>query len=57
MRVWQSAPLATPRPDEVLVSQEVVDASDDSAASFAEIGAVELKGVTGPIRLHSARRA
>ena len=44
------------RPGEVLVSQAVVDASDGSAAAFAEIGPVELKGVSGPIHLHAARR-
>jgi adenylate cyclase len=45
------------RPGEVLVSQEVVDASDGEPVTFAEIGPVELKGVSGALRLHSARRA
>jgi adenylate cyclase len=45
------------RPGEVLVSQEVVDASDGEPVTFAEIGPVELKGVSGTLRLHSARRA
>jgi len=44
------------RPGEILVSQAVVDASGSASASFAEIGPVELKGVSGPIHLHAARR-
>jgi adenylate cyclase len=44
------------RPGEVLVSQEVVDAADTAAVSFVEIGPVELKGVPGTLRLHTARR-
>ena len=44
------------RPGEVLVSQEVVDAADAAPVSFVEIGPVELKGVAGPLRLHTARR-
>ena len=44
------------RPGEVLVSQQVVEAAAD-AASFTDIGPVELKGVAGPMRLHSAHRA
>ena len=45
------------RPDEVLVSQEVVDAADAAPVSFVEIGPVELKGVPGTLRLYTARRA
>ncbi len=45
------------RPGEVVVSQEVVDAVDGAAVSFTEIGPVELKGVAGTLRLHTARRA
>jgi class 3 adenylate cyclase len=45
------------RPGEVLVSQEVVDASAGAAASFTEIGPVELKGLGAALRLHVARRA
>jgi adenylate cyclase len=45
------------RPGEVLVSQEVVDAADGTPVTFSEVGPVELKGVTGPLRLHSTRRA
>jgi adenylate cyclase len=44
------------RPGEVLVSQEVLDSSDRTDVFFKEIGPVELKGVAGPIRLHSASR-
>jgi adenylate cyclase len=45
------------RPGEVLVSQEVVDAADGTPVTFTEIGPVELKGVAGTVRLHSAHRA
>jgi adenylate cyclase len=45
------------RPGEVLVSQEVVDASGGAAVVFREIGPVELKGVGGAVRLHAASRA
>ena len=44
------------RPREVLVTREVVDASDDVGATFTEIGPVELKGIPGVVRLHAARR-
>jgi adenylate cyclase len=44
------------RPGEVVVSQEVVEATDDPSVRFTEIGPVELKGVAGPMRLHSAQR-
>jgi adenylate cyclase len=44
------------RPGEVVVSQEVVDAAGAAPVSFVEIGPVELKGVPGPLRLHTARR-
>ena len=44
------------RPGEVVVSQEVVDAADAAPVSFVEIGPVELKGVPGALRLHTARR-
>ena len=43
------------RPGEVLVTQEVVDASGDVALDFARIGPVELKGISGPLELYSAR--
>jgi adenylate cyclase len=45
------------RPGEVLVSQEVVDAADGGPVTFTEIGPVELKGVSGPLRLYTARRS
>ncbi len=44
------------RPGEVLVSQEVVDASGGSELTFREIGPVDLKGVSGAMRLHAASR-
>jgi adenylate cyclase len=45
------------RPGEVLVTQEVVDAADGTPVTFTEMGPVELKGVTGTLRLLAARRA
>jgi adenylate cyclase len=45
------------RPGEVLVSQEVVDAAEGGPVTFTEIGPVELKGVSGPLRLYTARHA
>ena len=45
------------RPGEVVVSQEVVEVIDETPVSFDEIGPVELKGLAGAIRLHTARRA
>jgi adenylate cyclase len=44
------------RPGEVVVSQEVVDASSETHVAFREIGPVELKGVGGAMRLHAAQR-
>jgi adenylate cyclase len=44
------------RPGEVLVSQQVVDASAGADASFTDIGPVELKGVGGAMQLHAAHR-
>ena len=46
------------RPGEVLVSQSVVEASEDQSAglNFTDIGLVELKGVGNPVHLHAARR-
>jgi adenylate cyclase len=44
------------RPGEVVVSEDVVEAADGVSVSFSEIGPVELKGVTGPLRLYIARR-
>jgi adenylate cyclase len=45
------------RPGEVLVSQAVVDASDGQPVAFADIGAVELKGVSADVHLYVAQRA
>jgi class 3 adenylate cyclase len=45
------------RPGEVLVSQEVVNVAEGTPVTFTEIGPVELKGVSGTLRLHSAHRA
>jgi adenylate cyclase len=44
------------RPGEVVVSQEVVDATQGGPVTFTEIGPVELKGVPGTLRFHTARR-
>jgi adenylate cyclase len=43
------------RPGEVLVSRAVVDASDGAELSFEEIGAVQLKGISGLVELYAAR--
>jgi len=43
-------------PGEVLVTQEVVEASSASPLSFTEIGPVTLKGVRGALRFHTAHR-
>jgi len=45
------------RPEEVLVSQEVVNEAEGRPVTFKAIGPVELKGVSGPLELHSAHRA
>jgi adenylate cyclase len=44
------------RPGEVLVSREVVVETSEMPITFTEIGPVELKGVSGVLRLHTARR-
>ncbi len=44
------------RPGEVLVSQEVVDASSGAGVAFREIGPIELKGVSGAMVLYVAQR-
>jgi adenylate cyclase len=41
---------------QVLVSQEVVDASAGAAIDFSAVGPVELKGLAQPIPLYAARR-
>ena len=43
------------RPGEVLVSQDVVKAAEETPVTFTEIGPVELKGVSGTLRLHTVR--
>jgi adenylate cyclase len=45
------------RPDEVLVSQEVVGAAEGAPVAFTEVGPVELEGLSGTVRLHVAHRA
>jgi class 3 adenylate cyclase len=45
------------RPGEVLVSQDVVDQADLDGVEFTGIGPIELKGLSEPLRLSSARRA
>ncbi|MGE5235394.1 MAG: adenylate/guanylate cyclase domain-containing protein [Acidobacteriota bacterium] len=42
------------RPGEVLVSQQVADASQETGIAFQRIGPVELKGVSGAVDLLSA---
>jgi adenylate cyclase len=44
------------RPGEVVVTHEVVDASEGAPARFTEIGPVELRGVSGALRLFTASR-
>ncbi len=45
------------RPGEVLVTQEVVDDAGAMPVSFSAVGPVELRGVSGALRLHAAHRA
>ncbi len=45
------------RPGEVLVTQAVADASHEEGIAFADIGPVELKGVSGTVHLLRANRA
>jgi adenylate cyclase len=45
------------RPGEVLVSGAVVDAAQLPENAFVEVGPVELKGVSGPVRLLAARHS
>lgn len=44
------------RPGEVLVSEAVVATAGLADGSFEEVGPVQLKGVSGPVRLLAARR-
>jgi class 3 adenylate cyclase len=43
------------RAGEVVVSQRVVDSAVGTPVEFADLGDVELKGITEPIRLFAAR--
>jgi adenylate cyclase len=45
------------RPGEVLVSEEVVGLAKGTPVTFTDVGPIELKGVSGTIRVYSARRA
>jgi len=45
------------RSGEVLVTQAVADASDEEGIAFADVGPVELKGVSGPVHLLRAHPA
>ena len=42
---------------EVIVSQDMVDASDGATLTFSEVGPVALKGLSAPIVLYSAARS
>ena len=44
------------RPGEVLVTRDVVDVAEGTPVTFTDVGAVELKGVSGTLHLHSASR-
>ena len=44
------------RSGEVLVTQEVADASEEEGIAFADVGPVELKGVSGTVHLLRAHR-
>ena len=44
------------RPGEVLVTQTVADTSHEEGISFADVGSVELKGVSGTVHLLRAHR-
>jgi adenylate cyclase len=41
---------------EVIVSQAVIDAAGGTELAFREVGLVELKGVSGTMRLYAAYR-
>jgi adenylate cyclase len=45
------------RPGEVLVSEDVVNAAHGTPVAFTEVGPIELRGVSGAIRVHTAKRA
>jgi adenylate cyclase len=41
---------------QVLVNAEVANATTDPLVEFVDLGSVELKGVSQPVRIHEARR-
>ena len=41
---------------QILVSDDVVHAADDPRVRFRDVGSVELRGVSEPLRLHEAHR-
>ena len=43
-------------PGQILVSQEIVNSTDQGVVAFTAIGSVDLKGVSQPVELSSARR-
>lgn len=45
------------RPNEILVSADVVEAASNAGVAFEEVGPVELKGVAGVVRLFAVRPA
>jgi len=45
------------RAGEVVVSQSVVESSTGTPVQFTDLGDVELKGLTEPVRLYAARRS
>ena len=47
---------ARARAGQVLVSDDVMQVTADPGVEFVDIGSVELKGVSRPVRLHEARR-
>ena len=44
------------RPGEVLVSEAALSVSQDPEVRFAEVGPVDLKGISEPVRLYSVHR-
>ncbi len=45
------------RQGEVVVSQAVVDSAEGFPLAFSDLGEIELKGVTGTVRLHVASQS
>jgi adenylate cyclase len=44
------------RPGEVLVTEDVVKAAEGTSVAFTEVGPIELRGVSGAVRVHTAMR-